>query len=79
MWQQLLGKNPNTGQDVSEYDCAFRWHNLLLIENSQMQRQTGAAVESMRNESVKSSQAIAAGILAVAHTAKLPEKVVNDG
>ena len=29
---------------------------LLLIENSQMQRQTGAAVESFRNEAVKANQ-----------------------
>ena len=28
---------------------------MLLIENSQMQRQTGAAVESFRNETVKVS------------------------
>lgn len=29
---------------------------MLLIENSQMQRQTGAAVESFRNEMVKSNE-----------------------
>ena len=30
--------------------CAVKWIPMLLIENSQMQRQTGAAVESFRNE-----------------------------
>jgi len=29
---------------------------LLLIENSQMQRQTGAAVESFRNEMVRANE-----------------------
>ena len=33
--------------------CAVTWMPMLLIENSQQQRQTGAAVESFRNESVK--------------------------
>jgi hypothetical protein len=30
---------------------------VLLIENSQQQRQTGAAVESFRNEMVKANEA----------------------
>jgi len=31
------------------------WMPILLIENSQQQRQTGAAVESFRNEMVQSN------------------------
>ena len=50
---QVRGKNPNTGEDVDEWGCAVTWLPMLLIENSQMQRQTGAAVESFRNETVK--------------------------
>jgi len=49
----VQGKNPNTGQDVNQWDCAVAWIPLLLIENSQQQRQTGAAVESFRNEMVE--------------------------
>jgi hypothetical protein len=30
---------------------------VMMIENSQMQRQTGAAVESFRNEMVKANEA----------------------
>lgn len=53
---QLRGHNPNTGQEVDEWGCAIAWFPLLLIENSQQQRQTGAAVESFRNEMVKNNE-----------------------
>ena len=47
--------NPNTGEDVDHWSCAVTWMPMLTIENSQQQRQTGAAVESFRNEVVKSN------------------------
>jgi hypothetical protein len=53
---QIRGHNPNTGAEVDEYSCAVSWLPVLLIENSQQQRQTGAAVESFRNEMVKANQ-----------------------
>jgi hypothetical protein len=53
---QLRGTNPNTGKEVDEYGCAVAWMPMLLVENSQQQRQTGAAVESFRNEMVKSNE-----------------------
>lgn len=49
---QILGKNPNTGEDMNKWGCAISWMPVLMIENSQQQRQTGAAVESFRNEMV---------------------------
>jgi len=52
---QVRGTNPNTGADVDEWGCAVAWLPVLLIENSQQQRQTGAAVESFRNEMVKAN------------------------
>ena len=55
---QVLGKNPQTGQDVSEWDCAITWLPMLLIEGSQQTRQTGAAIESFRNEVVKGQDLI---------------------
>ena len=48
-----MGKNPNTGQDVNDFDCAISWLPILLIEGSQQTRQAGAAIESFRNEMVK--------------------------
>jgi len=52
----VRGTNPNTGQEVDEWNCAITWLPVLLIENSQQQRQTGAAVESFRNEMVKANE-----------------------
>ena len=54
---QVRGNNPQTGDEVDHWDCAVKWIPMLLIENSQMQRQTGAAVESFRNEVAANRQA----------------------
>lgn len=56
---QVRGMNPNTGADVDEWACAVSWLPILLIENSQQQRQTGAAVESFRNEMVSANEKVA--------------------
>ena len=53
---QVRGKNPQTGADVDEWGCAINWLPILMIENSQQQRSTGAAVESFRNEMVKANE-----------------------
>jgi len=52
---QIRGHNPNTGAEVDEWGCAMSWMPILMIENSQQQRSTGAAVESFRNEMVKAN------------------------
>jgi len=49
---QVMGKHPQTGQDVNNFDCAISWLPVLLIEGSQQTRHTGAAIESFRNEMV---------------------------
>jgi hypothetical protein len=53
---QIRGHNPNTGAEVDEWGCAISWMPILMIENSQQQRSTGAAVESFRNEMVKANE-----------------------
>jgi len=55
-WVYVHGKDPQTGTDIKNGDCAHAWTPVLLIENSKMQRETGAAVESFRNEMVKANQ-----------------------
>jgi hypothetical protein len=62
-WIKVTGKNPQTGVDVDEWGCADAWMPILLIENSQAQRQTGAAVESFRNEMVKGNVALGREVL----------------
>lgn len=69
---KLAGKNPNTGQDIDEWGCSISWLPVLLIENSQIQRSAGAAVESFRNEMVKANEASHQILLATAQ-AKLIE------
>jgi hypothetical protein len=55
-YTQIRGMNPNTGEEVDEWGCAVTWMPMLMIENSQQQRSTGAAVESFRNEMVKANE-----------------------
>jgi len=52
---KIVGTDPNTGKDIEDYGCAVAWLPVLLIENAQQSRSTGAAVESFRNEMVKSN------------------------
>lgn len=53
---KIRGNNPNTGEEIDDYGCSIAWLPVLMIENSQQQRSTGAAVESFRNEMVKSNE-----------------------
>lgn len=55
-FMKIAGVNPNTGKDVEEWGCSMAWLPIMMIENSQQQRQTGAAVESFRNEMVKANE-----------------------
>lgn len=61
---QVRGVNPNTGQDIDQWSCAVAWMPLLAIENSQQTRQTGAAVESMRNEIAATNESNQAMLMA---------------
>lgn len=53
---KIRGTDPNTGADIDDWGCSMAWLPVLTIENSQQQRQTGAAVESFRNEMVKANE-----------------------
>jgi len=65
-YTKVRGVNQNTGEEVDDWGCAMNWMPFLLIENSGMQRQTGAAVESFRNEMVKANETNQRVLLAVA-------------
>jgi len=66
---KIRGTNPNTGEDIDEWGCSIAWMPILLIENAQMSRQTGASVESFRNEMVKANEASQQILAATAHKA----------
>lgn len=72
-FMKITGKNPNTGADIDEWGCSMAWMPVLMIENSQQQRQTGAAVESFRNEMVKANDKSQQVLLA---TAGLKDRVL---
>lgn len=55
-FMKIRGHNPNTGEEVDEWGCSVAWLPVLMIENSQQQRSTGAAVESFRNEMVRANE-----------------------
>jgi len=57
-WVSLKGKNPQTGEVVDRYGCADGFLPLLLVENANMTRQAGAAIEDFRNLVVSGVQAI---------------------
>jgi len=58
-YTHVRGKHPQTSEEIDHWACAVEWLPMLLIENSQQSRQTGAAVESFRNEMVKANDVTA--------------------
>jgi len=62
-WIQIRGLNPQTGQEVDEWDCTVSMLPMLLIEASQQARQAGAAVESFRNENIKQTEKLHENLL----------------
>lgn len=49
-WIHLQGTNPQTGQPTDEFGCTYRWIPVLLVENSQQQRQTAASIDKVANQ-----------------------------
>lgn len=54
-YTQMRGTNPNTGEPVDEWGCAVTWMPFMAVEIAQKSNQTGAAVESFRNEVVRAN------------------------
>jgi hypothetical protein len=68
---KIAGKNPNTGEELSEWKCSMAWLPILLIENTSKQIGTAAAVESFRNavieENLKTTARTLLANLAIGH------------
>lgn len=75
---KINGKNPNTGADVEEWGCSMAWLPIMMIENSQQQRSTGAAVESFRNEMVKANEVGQRVLLAAANIPQAQTTMILD-
>jgi hypothetical protein len=52
---RILGKNPQSEEMIDNWHCAIAVLPMLLVENAQVGRQTGAAMESFRNDVVAST------------------------
>jgi hypothetical protein len=48
-WTHLRGKHPQGEELIDNWGCAIAWLPILLIENSQQQRQTAASVDKVAN------------------------------
>lgn len=49
-WTELRGKHPQGEEIIGQWGCAIEWLPVLLVENSQMQMQTAAAVDKVATE-----------------------------
>lgn len=56
-WIHVIGKHPQTGQELDQVGCAIAWIPVLLIENSKEQRTTAHEVERLRNETIPKTDA----------------------
>jgi hypothetical protein len=52
LWTQVRGTNPQSGEEIDDWNCSLAWLPVMLIENAQQSRHTSAAVESFRNAMV---------------------------
>jgi hypothetical protein len=77
LYTKVQGTDMNTGKQVEDWNCSFSWMPMLLVENSGQQRQTGAAVESFRNEMVKSNLASQQLLLATAGIVQEQPKLIR--
>lgn len=73
---KISGVNPNDGHPVDRYGCVDSFLPMLLIENSQQQRSTAAAVESFRNEVVQTNRETFAALAPMARV-MLPNKALD--
>jgi hypothetical protein len=70
-WTRVVGKNPQSEELIDDWRCAVSLLPMLLIENAQQSRATGAAVESFRNGVVQ-------GVTEAVHTAAAQSRRLLD-
>jgi ATP phosphoribosyltransferase regulatory subunit HisZ len=46
-WTHIRGKHPQGEEILDQWGCAMVWLPVLMIENSQMQRQTAASIDKV--------------------------------
>ncbi|MGZ8924411.1 MAG: hypothetical protein ACXW2E_00875 [Nitrososphaeraceae archaeon] len=56
LYIKLAGQNPQTGEQMDEWNCSIPWSVIMLVENANTNRGQTAALESFRNEAVQGQQ-----------------------
>jgi hypothetical protein len=75
-YTHLIGKNPQSEQQVDEWKCAMAWMPLMMVENAQTIRGVQAATESFRNEMVLGQQLFSEKVTALE---KIQDRKLLDG
>ena len=76
LYVHVKGKHPQGEEIVDQWGCSFEFMPWLMIENSQMQRQTGAAVESFRNEMMEANERANEGLADMMRISALSKQVL---
>ena len=66
MWVAIRGTDPQTGQEIDDWNCSFYWMPKLVIETAQQSRQAGASTDKVASEIRKFHEAMAKQNLGIA-------------
>jgi len=69
-WINIIGKEPQTGQNINQWNCSDAWVPILLIENSKMQHETAASVDMFRESMLQANEVSRELLLANSDTIK---------
>lgn len=50
LWQQIIGADPNTGEQINRWGCSDVFANMLRIENAKEIRQAAASIDRFNND-----------------------------
>lgn len=70
-WTRIIGKHPQSEEMIDNWHCAIAVLPMLLLENAMVSRQTGAVVETMRNDVVASAGEIVSTAMHLANVRPL--------
>lgn len=49
-WQHMLGKHPQTGAELDQWDCVFNLQTIIMLNVGKQVNDLGASIDSFRNE-----------------------------
>lgn len=73
-YTHVQGRNPQTNEDIDQWDCAIAWLPILSIEMSRTNRGQTQAIEFLRNQVADGNQAMSKAISEAKERASLPRQ-----